>query len=181
MSAVPARSPTDRRQLLLLRHAKSSWDNPMLPDHDRPLAPRGSKALKRLGQQLRSWGVSPDLVLCSSARRAVETLDGIRSALPPETRVVVDEGLYGSSVDALLRRLGQAGDDIGCLLVVGHNPTLEDLANLLAGAGKRSLRNELAMKFPTASLALLSFEGGWSQLEPGRATLEQLFKPRKGG
>jgi phosphohistidine phosphatase len=80
----------------------------------------------------------------------------------------------------LLRRLTEVSDDVGSLLVVAHNPGLEDLANSLAGSGKRALRDELAMKFPTAAVAVLTFEDDWAELQPGAATLEQLFKPRKG-
>jgi phosphohistidine phosphatase len=179
MAGVSGHRPTDRRQLLLLRHAKSSWENPMLEDHDRPLAPRGKKAARRVADRLRSWEAQPELVLCSSARRAVDTWRNIEAVMAVDAPVLIEDNLYGASRGALLRRLTEVGDDVGCVLVVGHNPGLEDLANGLAGAGKRALRDELAMKFPTAALVLMSFEGQWSDLQPGSATLEQLWKPRK--
>jgi phosphohistidine phosphatase len=179
MTGVSGHRPTDRRQLLVLRHAKSSWENPMLDDYDRPLAPRGKKAAQRVADRLRSWAVHPEVVLCSSARRAVDTWRHIEAALAVDAPIMIEDSLYGASSVALLRRLEEVSDDVGCVLLVGHNPGLEDLATALAGAGKRSLRDELAMKFPTAALLLLSFEGGWSDLQPGSATLEQFFKPRK--
>jgi phosphohistidine phosphatase len=171
---------TERRQLLLLRHAKSSWDNALLDDHERPLAPRGSKALGLVADRLRSWDVHPDLVLCSSARRAVDTWHGISDALTPDTPVLVEDGLYGAGAGALLSRIAAVEADVRCLLLIGHNPGLEDLAVRLAGTGKPSLRDELAHKFPTAALALLTFADEWGELDAGTATLEELFKPRKG-
>ena len=174
--------PDDRltgRQLLLLRHAKSSWDNPLLDDHERPLAPRGTKALDLVADRLRLWDVHPDLVLCSSARRAVDTWDGITGTIAADTPVLIEDGLYGAGAGALLSRIGSVAGKVRCLLLIGHNPGLEDLAIRLAGAGKRSLRDELALKFPTAALALLTFTGEWDELDAGSATLEQLFKPRK--
>jgi phosphohistidine phosphatase len=176
---VPDDQISARRQLLLLRHAKSSWDNSLLDDHERPLAPRGSKALNLVADRVRTWDIRPDLVLCSSARRAVDTWHGITDALPPDTPVLVEDGLYGAGAGALLSRIAGVDPNLNCLLLVGHNPGLEDLAVRLAGAGKRSLRDELALKFPTAALALLTFPGEWDELDAGTATLEQLFKPRK--
>jgi phosphohistidine phosphatase len=93
--------------------------------------------------------------------------------------VLIEDGLYGAGAGALLSRIGSVAGDVRCLLLIGHNPGLEDLAIRLAGAGKRSLRDELALKFPTAALALLTFTGEWDELDAGSATLEQLFKPRK--
>src|SRR6187200_3248617 len=81
-------------RLYLLRHAKSSWDDPGLPDHDRPLAPRGRKAAKRMGAHLRERGIEPQLVLCSSARRTRETVE--RLALPSGSQVEVEDGLYAA-------------------------------------------------------------------------------------
>src|SRR4249919_2403209 len=100
-----------RRDLLLLRHAKSAWDDPSLADHDRPLAPRGTKALRRLADYLTRAEYRPDVVLCSSARRTVETLDGIRSALPKRASVEIADELYGAHANTLLRRLHGLNDE----------------------------------------------------------------------
>lgn len=157
--------------LLLLRHAKSSWDDPSLPDHDRPLAPRGHRAARRIGERLRADQTPVDLVLCSSARRARETVDLVA---PPGT-LEVDERLYGASARDLLERLRQVPDDVGSVMLVGHNPTMYDLVlELLSDADRRAID-----KFPTAALATLTFTGSWSSLAAGGTDLVAFLKPRE--
>ena len=98
---------TVHRHLVLVRHAKSSWDDPAVRDHDRPLAPRGVRALTLLGDHLGRAEPAPALVLCSSARRTVDTLEGVRSSLPPLTEIRVDPRIYGASFGELLALLGR--------------------------------------------------------------------------
>ncbi len=159
------------RRLLLLRHAKSSWDDPSLADHDRPLAPRGRKAAKRIGAYLRSEQIEVGLVLCSSARRARETLERV----DPPGEVVIEPALYGASASQLLMRVHRLPDDLYDAMLVGHNPALEDLTTALARPG-----TELAgHKFPTGALATLAFSGPWPTLAPGEATLTAFVRPRE--
>jgi phosphohistidine phosphatase len=171
-----------RRRLLVVRHAKSAWDDPSLDDHDRPLAPRGIKALPRLRDHLSGAGHRPDLVLCSSSRRTRDTLDGIRAAVPDHARVEVDAGLYLADADELLDRLrlldGDPDRPVGCALLIGHNPGLQDLVTLLAGTGDATRRAQVSAKFPTAAAATLSFDAPWAELGPGTARLDDLFLPR---
>lgn len=167
-----------RRDLLLVRHAKSAWDDPSLADHDRPLAPRGAKALRRLRDHLRSAGHRPDVVLCSSARRTVETLGGIRAALPKRTKVEITDELYLADADAMLALLHGHAGKVRCAMLIGHNPGTEDLALLLAGSGEPELLARLEAKFPTGAAASLSFDGAWADLAPGTAHLDDLFVPR---
>ena len=161
------------KRLYLLRHAKSSWKDSSLADHDRPLAGRGRRASKAMARHLRDEGISPDLVLCSSARRARETLDRIESALDSPT-VVVEPELYGASGRALLDRLRRVPDSAESVMLIGHNPAMQDLAlDLAPGA------SELAEKFPTGALATLTFAGStWGELDSGGAELVALVKPR---
>ncbi|HZB40459.1 MAG TPA: histidine phosphatase family protein [Ilumatobacter sp.] len=166
------------RHLILVRHAKSAWDDPSLSDHDRPLAPRGIKALPRLRDHLAGVEHRPELVLCSSSRRTVETLEGVRAALPTSARVDVDDALYGASDNVLLALLRAIEENIRCAMVIGHNPGLQDLAVLLVGAGDRDLRAQLEAKFPTSAAATLSFQRDWNQLDPGSARLDDVFMPR---
>jgi phosphohistidine phosphatase len=166
------------RRLYLLRHAKSSWADPGLGDHERPLARRGEEAAGRMGRYLQRAGAAPELVLCSSAVRTVATLDGIRGALPDFVAVRVEDGLYGASAERLLERLGEIDDDVMRVMLVGHNPGMEDLANELVGAGEESARTRMAEKFPTGALAVLSFDGGWPDLTPGAARLDAFVVPR---
>ena len=121
-------------RLLLLRHAKSSWDDPSLADHDRPLAPRGHRAAERMADHLRSSVPHPDLVLCSPALRTRETLDRMSNAFG-DAEVVVDDELYGAGDDELLERLRAVDDRFETVAVIGHNPGIHDLAIALAGSG----------------------------------------------
>jgi phosphohistidine phosphatase len=165
-------------RLLLLRHAKSSWDRSDLPDHDRPLAPRGRRAASALAEHLRGLPEGPELVLCSSAARTVETLEGIRPALPADATVEVDDGLYGADADELLARVRRLPTTTSSALLIAHNPGIGDLAVMLAGPGDRGGRAAMALKFPTAALARFIIEEEWSAIAPGAATLEEFWTPR---
>lgn len=165
-------------RVFLLRHAKSSWDTPGLPDHERPLAPRGVRDLAALRQYVATTGISPELVLCSTARRAADTWDGIASACP-HTSVELTDDLYGATAGDLLRRLRQLPEAIESILLVGHNPGLEDLALGLVGSGDVQLRRRLETKFPTGALATLALAGPWSNLRWDAAELADFVVPRQ--
>jgi phosphohistidine phosphatase len=168
-----------RRRLYLLRHAKSSWTDPNLDDHARPLAPRGEEAVGRLRRHLeRRPDDAPELVLCSSARRTTMTLDGIAAALPASTERRVEAGLYAASSRRLLERLRGVADEVSRVMVVGHNPGLEDLALALVERTDDEVSRRMATKFPTGALATLTFAGSWAELSPGTATLESFVVPR---
>ena len=165
------------RQLLILRHAKSSWDDPGLGDHDRPLAPRGERAAKAIAGHLRRERIGPDLVLCSSARRTRETLDLIAPALGDDTAVSVEEDLYAASADDLLERLRAVDDDVQSVMLIGHNPGVEQLVLSLAGSGDDLAK--VRRKYPTGALATLSLAGRWNDLAPGSAELTDFVKPKQ--
>ena len=169
-----------RRRLLLVRHAKSAWDDPSLADDERPLAPRGVKALARLCDYLTRAGHRPQIVLCSPSRRTLATLDGIRAAMPKRPRIEVDDELYLATANTLLARLRSIDDGIGCALVIGHNPGLQDLADRLAGAGDAGMRAQVSAKFPTAAVVTLSFDTAWADLRDRGARIDDLFMPRPG-
>jgi phosphohistidine phosphatase len=164
------------RRLYLLRHGKSSWKEEGLADHDRPLARRGRRAAKAIRRHLRGQGVVPELVLCSTARRARETLEGIEPALG-RGAVRVEPDLYGAGAADLLARLQEIAPPVRSVMVIGHNPGLEQLALLLARDGSRV--QELEAKFPTGALATLAFSGpGWAALDRGTAELIEFIRPR---
>ena len=167
-----------RRELLLVRHVKSAWDDPSRADHDRAVAPRGMKALRLLREYLERTDYRPMVVLCSSSRRTVDTLDGIRAALPKHASIEVTKALYLANADALDARVRALDDTIRCAMVVGHNPAIQDLAERLVGSGDTSLCTQLAAKLPTGALVALSFDGGWRDLCAGAANLDGLFLPR---
>ena len=167
------------RTLVLLRHLKSAWDDPDLADHDRPLAPRGHRAGERIRRHLEEAGVSPQLVLCSSAVRAVETWEAVRAALPEDVRVEVEDGLYLASAEALLARLNDLPDAIASVLLIAHNPGIGDLAQGLAGSGDGDAIERMTEKYPTGGLASLTFEGDWAALAWGDAELAEFVVPRE--
>jgi phosphohistidine phosphatase len=171
----PAPRPYDRfvPTLWLLRHAKSSWSDPKLPDRDRPLAPRGREAAYRLARYAASAGVRPRLVLCSPARRARETLDAMLAGLGAAV-VLYEESLYRAGADELLARLREVPAGVESLLLVGHNPGLADLLARLGGA---EARRTVGAKLPTGALARLELDGPWRELE--RAALAAYVVPRE--
>jgi phosphohistidine phosphatase len=143
--------------LYLLRHAKSSWDDPGLDDHDRPLAPRGVRNAAALAEHLRAGQIVPELVLCSTAQRARETLAALLPAFDGETEILVERGLYGASAGELLERLHAVPEAVASTMVVAHNPGLEELAARLAG-------DEAPERLPTAALVELAGGGTWAAL-----------------
>ena len=165
------------KRLFLLRHAKSSWDDSDLDDHDRPLAPRGESALKLMAEHLRRKSVTPALVLCSSARRTQETFERIAPALGEGVAVQIERGLYGASEQGLLERLQAVDDDVDSLMLIGHNPGVAQLACSLAGHGRNLA--DLRGKYPTGALATLEFSGRWGDLQPGRAELTDYVTPKQ--
>ena len=172
---------SDVRTLYLLRHLKSSWDEPGLPDQERPLAPRGRRAGKKLARRLRKTGVSPDLVLCSSSVRTRETLEAILAALGAPVIDFPDE-LYAAPEEELLEIVRGVAPDVSSVLVIAHNPGLQGLAITLAGSGDEDLRRRLSEKFPTGAFVTLSFRAeSWAEVEPGSGELVDYVVPRELG
>jgi phosphohistidine phosphatase len=167
------------RTLYLLRHAKSSWKEEGLSDRERPLAPRGIKAAGTMASHMRATGVHPALVLCSSARRTRETLDLVAAGFAGPFERSVEDELYGATADDLLSRLRQVPDATRSVMVIGHNPGLEDLATQLAGDGEGPALDQLGRKFPTAALATFDLaDTAWSEVGRGQAYLSGLTVPR---
>jgi len=184
------------RELVLVRHAKSAW--PDLPDRDRPLAPRGRRQAPLVGKWLRAGGCLPDLVLCSTARRARETWQLMAVELGAPVHVTHEERIYGADAVSLLDLIRQVPEEVRTLLLVGHAPGIPDLTLLLAGdrravsAGNKAgnsagnsagdaagdVLRRASGKFPTAGVAVLAIAGAWSALEPGRAQLTDFTVPR---
>lgn len=163
------------RTLHLLRHGKSSWDADV-DDPERPLAPRGARAATLVGLYLAQERLVPDLVLCSSARRAVETWQRAAAQLPRAPRLRREDALYMAAPGELLARVHRVEDAVRSLLLVGHNPGLLDLATALAAPDADALRR--IGKFPTAALASFALaRGGWRALEPGRTSLVRFVRP----
>jgi phosphohistidine phosphatase len=167
------------KMLILMRHAKSAWHDPQQKDHDRPLNDRGRKAAPRMGAWLAEAGYRPDLVLCSTAQRARETLDLLKPALPGGTRIEHLRALYMAAPREMLAEIAKAPAESDMLMLVGHNPGMGSLASLLAGRGDRKALGNLHGKFPTAAIAVLGFNvGRWTDLAPESGTLLAFQRPR---
>lgn len=143
-----------RRRLLLLRHAKSGWDDPALSDHDRPLSARGRAAAPRIGAHMERAGYAPSLVLCSSSRRTQETFERLRPALPAAPALEVVPELYLASPGTLLSCIEAVVDTEAAVLVIAHNPGIAELASALSRRGPPALRRRLRHKYPTGALAV---------------------------
>lgn len=169
------------REILVLRHAKSRWDEPDSGDHDRGLAPRGIEAAKRMGRLIRKRGWLPDRILCSTARRASATLELAMRAWPDASSIPLDHAraLYLASPEALLAVVREQPAETGRLLLVGHNPGLGAFVQWLAGTGDAATLAAVAGKFPTAALARLSLEGvSWRDVGWGSGRLLDFVRPR---
>ena len=164
------------RRLHVLRHAKSAWDDHGLPDHERPLAPRGQRDLPRLAAWLDEHGVRPRLIACSTAVRARQTLEGVRPSLG-EPEVLLEPSLYLASPGALLDRV-RSLPDVTEAMLVGHNPGLQLLAALLASASPE--RDRIAAKLPTGALVTLELDvERWADVDAGVARVTALVLPRE--
>jgi phosphohistidine phosphatase len=166
--------------LLLLRHAKSSWDDPALEDFDRPLAARGRKAAPLMGRAMAERGWIPARALVSPALRTRQTwrlvLGELGDAAP---QVVHEDALYMASAGRILALVRQSPPELPSLLVLGHNPGLEDLARGLAGPGSDPESfSRMREKFPTAALARFEIEDRWAGLGVGGARLTHFLRPK---
>lgn len=167
------------RQLLLLRHAKSSWDEPHLSDHARPLNVRGRLAAAAMAREMRRLGLLPDLVLVSSARRTLQTLSALEPWDAPP-RIVPLDALYLAPASDLLDALHGAVSTARCVMLVGHNPGLHDLAMLLAGAHAAATDPQverLANGYPSGALSEFAVATPWSEIGEGGARLTRLLLP----
>lgn len=166
--------------LHLLRHAKSAWDDLELDDHERALAPRGLKAAPRMGRYMAAQGMKPDLVLCSDAVRTRATLTLVLPELgKPAPEIRYDNALYLAAPDTILDILRMVDAKHTRVLIIGHNPGIHALALSLTGSGDKGLLAELATRFPTATLATLTFAGkSWKQVAPGTGQLTGFVTPR---
>ena len=179
MRGAEHRRNTEMKILYLLRHAKSSWDDPALDDFDRPLAQRGRNAAPLIGQLMAERGWVPDLALVSPALRARDTWAIVSQHVAAPFELRLERSLYMAEPDTILDLLRGLPDTPGAVVVVGHNPGMEDCAALLAGAGSDPVAlARMEEKFPTAALARFELSTGPAALAPGSAALTDFVVPR---
>ncbi|MCW8098801.1 SixA phosphatase family protein [Streptomyces tauricus] len=166
------------RRLVVLRHAKSAWPDGV-PDHERPLASRGRRDAPAAGHVLADADCLPDLALCSTAVRARETweLAAAQWGTPPPVRH--EARLYAADVPELLEAVREAPAEAETLLLIGHNPGLEELVLTLAGDSIDDALDDVRTKFPTSAIAVLAWHGTrWESLGPGTALLTDMIVAR---
>ncbi|MGI4878050.1 MAG: SixA phosphatase family protein [Janthinobacterium lividum] len=166
------------KTLTLLRHAKSTWDDSVARDFDRPLNGRGRRAAARIGRWLADDGAAFDHVRASPAVRVRQTIDGVEDGLHRALRPMFDTRIYMASADTLLDVVQGFEDGAARVLLVGHNPGLEDLLLLLTPTAD-PLRGEVEIKYPTATVAVLDLAiDRWCDADEGRAQLRRFIRPR---
>ncbi len=159
------------KTLLILRHGKSDWEAPHGEDHARPLAPRGVKAAARMGRFLRAADLVPDLVLTSTAARALATATRARDSGRWDCELALRRELYAAAPETILAEIATVPAAVERLLVVGHEPGLSQLVSRLVGGGR--------LRFPTAALAAVELAvEGWAAVPPGSGELLWLVTPR---
>ena len=169
------------RQLMLLRHAKSSWDDASMPDRDRPLNARGRRSAGVMRQAMRELGLAPDVVLVSTARRTLETLEALE---PWDDTPLIEpmDSLYLANPMQLAAVLHGVAETVRSVLLIGHNPGLHDLALTLAGPRAIATGGEaaraLSAGFPTGALAEFVVAGSWWDLREGSGRLVRFLTPR---
>lgn len=164
-------------RLILVRHAKSAWDDPGLTDFDRPLARRGLEAAAWIGDTLTRHGWLPDRILCSTSRRTRETLELAMSHMPDNRQradLVWSDAVYARRDETYLGLIGEQDGGVGVLMVVGHNSATEQTALLLAGRGSG------IGAFPTGGIAVIDFDvPDWGQIATGMGRLVHYLRPPK--
>ncbi|MER8038391.1 SixA phosphatase family protein [Streptomyces hydrogenans] len=164
------------RRIVLLRHAKADWGQET--DHERPLAERGRKDAPVAGRRLAQSGIDFDLALCSTAARTRETWKLAVHELAERPRTVYEERIYEASPGELITLLNEVPEDVDDVLVIGHNPGVHGLAEVLAGdAEGDALARMNRSGYPTSAYAVLAFTGTWKSVEPGSARLVDFWTP----
>ncbi len=164
--------------LSLFRHAKSAWDQPGLRDFDRALAPRGEDAAPRMGGFIAGNGLEPQIILCSTARRARQTLERALPEFAAQPELRFTDKLYHAGPGQMLGLIRNLPETCSHAMLVGHNPGMHALAMDLIADGDAASIAKLSKKYPTAGLAVIDFDGGWRDVADGSGTLRQFVTPK---
>ena len=164
--------------LSILRHAKSGKDNPHLADFDRPLNERGYREADEMANLVIARAWQPARILCSSSQRTRETLAPLLALLKSNATIELTRRVYDATAETLLDIIREQHGTSRTLMLIGHNPGLEELARVLPGSGDGAALARLRVMFPPASLAVMSFDvADWSDIDPGRGRLEAFEVP----
>lgn len=168
------------KTLTLLRHAKSSWDDPVARDFDRPLNGKGQRAAFAVGRYLRSEGMAFDHVVASPAVRIVETVEQVEAGYGSDLAPAWDRRIYLASAGSLLDIVHELPSQAQTALIIGHNPGLEDLIlTLIPDRAGDPLRDSVEEKFPTAAIAEMTFDvADWAAIRADGGILVRFTRPR---
>ncbi|MEV6763318.1 histidine phosphatase family protein [Streptomyces sp. NPDC051105] len=169
-------SVAESRRIVFFRHAKADW--PQVTDHERPLADRGRTEAAVAGRKLADSGIAFDLALCSTSVRTRETWKLAVHELAHRPKTVYEERVYDASPGELIAVLNEVPDDAQDVILIGHNPGVHAVTEILTGSSEDDARDHMNRRgFPTAAFAVMTFEGSWKSLEPGAATLVDYWAP----
>ncbi len=165
---------------MILRHAKSGWDDPVARDFDRPLNKRGEKAARVVGAWMKAQGLSFDHVIASPAVRVIETIDQLVNGYGKRIEPTWERRVYLASSATLMDVLREVHGDTGSVLLIGHNPGLEDLIlDLVPPGSDCALRDSVYEKYPTAALAEIEIDiADWTNIARGKGRLIRFTRPR---
>ena len=164
------------KSLLLLRHAKSDRDDSNLQDFDRPLNEQGRKSVERMGTWMKNNHIQPEWITCSPAKRAQETLAGLRKHLDiPDTLINLEDRVYQANINTLLDIMAHCPEDMNNIMLIGHNPAFDELLIYLCGP-KLPLSSKGKL-MATATLAQVGLPDDWQQIRPNSGKLQQIIRP----
>jgi phosphohistidine phosphatase len=168
------------KRLTILRHAKSSWNDPHLDDFNRPLNDNGWKAARRMGRELKKRDMKFDLVIASPAARVRETIDGLTEKLQLNVEIRFEPRMYAASEEILLNIVRDIRESAHAPLLVGHNPGLQQLLVALTHKDPDDLRSRVEEKFPTAALATIELPAHrWTEVTPATGKITELILPKE--
>ncbi|MGW2962090.1 SixA phosphatase family protein [Streptomyces sp. NPDC001220] len=169
-------SVAESRRIVFFRHAKADW--PQVTDHERPLAERGRMEAAVAGRKLADSGITFDLALCSTSVRTRETWKLAVHELAHRPKTVYEERVYEASPGELIAVLNEVPDDAQDVILIGHNPGVHGVTEILTGSSEGDARDRMNSRgFPAAAFAVVTFEGTWKSLEPGVTTLVDYWAP----
>jgi phosphohistidine phosphatase len=170
------------RRLILLRHAKSDRGLLGIPDHARPLNPRGKEAAGRIGAYMAKHHLVPDQVLCSTAQRTRDTWELVEKAFANPASATFEKRLYDADAEGILTVLQETKPEAHTVMIIGHNPALQELATLLIAAGDIDQRATLHQKLPTGALVVIDFAvDSWADVHAHGGRLDRFVSPRSLG
>ncbi len=165
--------------LTMLRHAKSSWGDPLLRDKDRPLNARGKTQARQIGSHLTQQGITPDLIICSTAKRARQTLKQVSKNWQTDAETIFEDRLYLASTGTIISLLASIGTNASHIMIIGHNPGFHKLAYTLAKTGNKDDLATLGERYPTATLCVIKSKAiEWQHIDDGTGELVLFTSPK---